>query len=212
MTFRSLLCWTALAAAPVCSAQQWEVAAMGGFGTTWNTAISNGDGSVSAGLRNGPVFGAAFASNDYRLIGGEVGYLWRQGGLKLRGGGQEPDFGGHAQFADFRILLHFAPKGARIRPFVAAGGGLAVYTGSGAESSGQPLNSFAALTHTRQTELALSVAAGVKGQWTRRLGWRLEARDYLTPFPDRVIAPAPGTSGGGWLHNSLLVAGIVVVF
>jgi hypothetical protein len=205
--------FAALALAPLCAAQEWEIGAMAGYGFTPTSTISNGSGSVDAGLKSGPVFGATLASNDYRWLGGEATYLYRMGDLKLSGSAKDAGgFGAHTQFGDFRLLVHFAERGSPVRPFVAGGGGVAVYTGTGQESSGQPLNSFAALTATRQLKPMVSAAAGVKVRISQHVGLRLEVRDLMTPFPDQVIAPVPGTTAGGWLHNVMPMVAVVGVF
>jgi hypothetical protein len=92
------------------------------------------------------------------------------------------------------------------------GGGVAVYEGTGTESSSQPLNNIVALTHTRDVNPMFSAAAGLKYRITRHVGLRFELRDYMTSFPDQVIAPVPGATSGGWLHNFAPMAGIVGVF
>jgi Outer membrane protein beta-barrel domain len=193
-------------------AQQWEAGGLGGFGVTHNISVSNSAGSVTTGLKNGLALGAFGGSNDYRYFGGEASYIYRQSDLKLKGLGREVGFGGHTQFVDFRLLLHFADRQAHIRPFVAVGGGVAVYSGTGAESASQPLNSFAALTQTRETKPMVSGALGVKMRLGTHVGLRFEFRDYATPFPSRMIAIVPGASASGWLHNFMPVAGISGIF
>ena len=41
---------------------------------------------------------------------------------------------------------------------------------------------------------------------------RLEIRDYITPFPKQVVAPAPGAKLKGWLHDFVPMVGIGVRF
>jgi len=198
--------------APLSTAQKWEFGGLGAFGFTPAVPISNQIGSVSTGIKTGPVFGVTLASNDYKHLGGEGSYLYRRGDLKLGGLGTDTNFSAYTHFLDFRMVYHFAPRGAKVRPFVAAGGGVAMYAGTGRESSTQPLNNFAALTATHQTEPMISVAGGVKMQLSPRVGLRFELRDSITPFPNKVIAPYPGSTGGGWLHNFTPMVGIVTVF
>jgi hypothetical protein len=209
--FYGMIC-AGLLVAPAAMAQEWEAGALGGYAFTKNTTIRNPAGSVSAGFKNGPAFGFFAGSNEYRYLGGEASYLYRQADVKLGGGGSEVSFSGHTQFVDFRFLLHFAETNARVRPFVAIGGGVAVYSGTGAESATQPLNNFAALTHTRDVKPMLSAAAGLKYRFAPHAAVRFEFRDYVTPFPDKVIAPVPGASAGGWLHNLIPLVGIEGVF
>jgi hypothetical protein len=37
-------------------------------------------------------------------------------------------------------------------------------------------------------------------------------RDYMTPFPQRVVAPGPGASVGGWLHDFVPAASLGMAF
>jgi hypothetical protein len=41
---------------------------------------------------------------------------------------------------------------------------------------------------------------------------RLEAHDFLTPFPKNVIAPAQGSTVGGWLQDFVVMAGLSFTF
>lgn len=202
----------ALAFSCCATAQVWEMGALGGYGFTDNVTVKNGTNSATAGLKSGPMFGFVAGSNDYNRFAGEASYIYRYSDLKLSGAGSDVSFGGHTQFVDFRFLVHFADREQRLRPFVAIGGGVAVYTGTGQESAGQPLNTLAALTHTQETKPMLSAAAGVKYRVSRHVMIRGEFRDYVTPFPDSVIAPAPGAAAGGWLHNFCPLFGVVGTF
>jgi len=37
-------------------------------------------------------------------------------------------------------------------------------------------------------------------------------RDYITPFPNKVIAPAPGAKVGGWLQDFVPMFGVSWTF
>ena len=203
---------TIAVAVPLVSAQDWELGALGGYGLTRDATVKGSAGSVSAGLKASPVFGFFGGANEYKYLAGEASYLYRPSDLRVKGNGKEVTFGANVQFVDFRLLIHFAEREARFRPFVAIGGGVAVYTGTGAESSTQPLNNIVALTHTRDTKPMLSGAAGVKYRLTQHVGLRFEFRDSLSSFPDRVMAPVPGGSTSKWLNNMAPMFGIAGVF
>lgn len=197
-----------LLAAPAALAQEWEAGALGGYAFSPEVTVRSDAGSVSTGFKKGPAFGFFAGSNEHRYLGGEISYLYRGADIKLNGAGSEASFGAQTHFVDFRFLVHFAETSARLRPFVAVGGGVAVYSGAGAESAAQPLNNIVALTHTRDTKPMLSAAAGFKYRFGDHVGARVEFRDLVTPFPDQVIAPVPGASAGGWLHNFVPLFGI----
>ncbi len=118
----------------------------------------------------------------------------------------------YTQFAAASLLFHLTPRSARLRPFVSVGGGGAFYSGTGRESASQPLNSYVALTHTRETKGMVCGGAGLKYRVGGKLGVRVEIRDYATPFPSRILASAPGASGASWLHHIVPSAGIVWTF
>jgi hypothetical protein len=42
--------------------------------------------------------------------------------------------------------------------------------------------------------------------------FRAEMRDYMTPMPRKVIAPAIGASAGGLIHDFLFLGTISVLF
>jgi hypothetical protein len=194
------------------SAQQWEAGALGGYSISRENGIKAGSTSGSVKFESAPVYGFFAGSNDYRFLGGEASYLYRGGNLNLSGPGRSISFDSHTQFIDFRLVVHFSPRESRLRPFLAVGGGVALYSGTGVESAAQPLGTLAALTHTRETKPMVSGAAGVKFRLTPHFGFRAEFRDYVTPFPNRLVAPPPGSSISGWVHNFVPVVGIVGVF
>jgi Outer membrane protein beta-barrel domain len=198
--------------APLAAGQTWEAGVLGGFGITPETSVTSAAGSASTGFKNGGTFGIFGGANDYSYIGGEASYLYRLSDLKVASGGTQVNFAGHTQFLDFRFLVHFASREKRFRPFVALGGGVAIYSGTGEPNAAQPLNNFVALTNTRETKPMASGAAGIKYRLTQHLGLRFEFRDYATPFPNRLISPAPGVSLNGWLQNFEAIGGIAGVF
>jgi hypothetical protein len=197
-----------LLTAPAGLAQDWEAGALGGYSFTPEVTVQNTAGSVSTGFKHSPLFGFFAGATEHRYLGGEASYLYRLGDIKANSGGQEVSFGAQTHFVDFRFLVHFATTEASVRPFVAIGGGVAVYSGTGAESADQPFGNVVALTHTRDTKPMLSAAAGIKFRISRHFGARVEFRDFVTPFPDKVIAPYPGANAGGTLHNMVPLAGI----
>ena len=112
----------------------------------------------------------------------------------------------------YDFLLHFAPSEAHIRPFVAAGAGVKVYSGTGKEQAFQPLSNIGLLTRTNQLEPLVSVGAGLKVSLAKAMLLRLEVHDYLTPFPKNVIAPAQGAKISGWLSDFVVSGGLSFLF
>jgi hypothetical protein len=198
--------------APLAVAQQWEAGGLGGFSFNPSTTVTNSSGTATTGFKNGFLVGAFAGSDDYARLSGEASYIFRQSDSMVSSGGQEVDFAGHTQFLDFRMLVHATSRESRIRPFVAIGGGVAIYSGTGQPNAAQPLNDFVALTNTRETKPMISGAGGIKCRLSQHVGLRFEFRDYATPFPNRLIAPVPGTTVGGWAQNFVVMGGISGIF
>jgi hypothetical protein len=196
------LALTGLLAAGVACAQEWEVGAIGGYGYAPHLTVNKGSASAENGISSGGVVGVFAGDDMYKFWSGELRYLYRFDDLKLSSGNvTTPNFGAHTHIITTDFLGHFRPKGSTFRPFIAFGGGAKVMVGSGIESAGQPLGSFAALTATHEILPVGDVGAGVKIDLHKNLRLRVEMRDYISPAPNKVIAPAPGASLGGVLND-----------
>ena len=73
------------------------------------------------------------------------------------------------------------------------------------------------ITATKMTEKGKefnipTFGGGVKAKISRRVMFRAEVQDYLTPFPRQVIAEGPGAKINGMLHDIVFTAGIGFVF
>lgn len=198
-----------LAGAPAVWAQKWEVGVAGGgsFYTsqTFTNPLGNGEGKLTDGF----IVSAWLGNNTGRMLGGELRYDYEQSDLQLTSNGSKVTFGGaHTNAVHYDFLLNFAPHESRVSPFVAGGVGIKDYTGSGKEQVFQPLSNIALLTKTSQFKPLISVGAGLKFQVASNVQFRVEVHDFLTPFPDKVIAPALGSKVGGWLSDFAATAGL----
>jgi hypothetical protein len=63
-----------------------------------------------------------------------------------------------------------------------------------------------ALTATKETLGMVDVGAGVKINLHRHVRFRVEMRDFISPAPTNVIAPAPGATVHG-IMNDIQVLG-----
>lgn len=190
----------------------WEVGALGGFGFSNDLTIKSFQGSANASLAPGGALGVFGGEDMYNYISGEARYLYRYSDLRLSSAGTTVDFGGHTHLLTGNFLFHFRPRQSRVRPFIAAGGGISVLTGTGAESANQPLGSFAALTNTHETLPTADIGVGVKFNLQKHLRLRLEIDDYISPRPSKVIAVAPGATGSGWLNDVVGFGGLSFTF
>jgi hypothetical protein len=184
--------------------QNWQagVAAGGGFARSLPVAGAKAD------LTRAPVFGAFLGQDVSRYLGGEIRYTLRTGDLRLRAGSTKAVFRGQSHLVHYDVLVHATPPASPVRPFLAAGAGVRVTRGTGAESAYQPLMEYALLTRTRQVQPVISFGGGVKIRAGRRMVVRVELRDYASPFPGEVIAPAPGVHAGNWLHDVTPMIGL----
>lgn len=189
-------------------AQGWHAGVSAGGGWARSIAVA----SARADLTRAPVFSVFLGQDAGRRWGGEVRYALRAGDLRLRAGSATARFRAQSHLVHYDVLLHAVPAGRAVRPFLAAGGGVRVTRGTGAENAYQPLMDVALLTRTRQLQPVISLGAGVKIQTGRRMLVRVEVRDYASPFPDQVIAPAPGVRAGNWLHDWTPMVGCGLTF
>jgi hypothetical protein len=201
-----------LVCAPVAMAQNWEVG-VGVGGAFYNSqTFSNAVGSANASLASGLVTSAWLGNNSHNHWGGEVRYDYENTELKLSSGATSASFAANTQAIHYDFLYHFTSQEAPVRPFVAAGGGVKFFHGTGKETVSQPLQSIGLLTKTTETKGLISVGAGVKFNFARIFQLRVEAHDYITPFPTKVITPNVGTKTGGWLMDFVPMAALAVTF
>lgn len=211
-TRTGLILAAALVAALPASAQRWEFGA-GAAGTFYTSKDVNAASlKAKAGFKSGWGASAWLGNDMHPYIGGEIRYMFQQNDLKLESGGTQYTFGARSQTIHYDFLLHAAPRGSKVRPFVAVGGGFRGYTGTGQEVAVQPLNQFAFLTKTSEWVPVVSVGGGIKFMPAKRLAFRAEFRDYISPVPNNVIAAAPGAKIDGWFHNFVALFGVSVLF
>jgi hypothetical protein len=204
----------ALLIAPAAMAQKWEFG--GGLGGSFYLShdVTNGSTSASTKIATNIASSVWLGDNASGKWGGEVRYDYQRGDLRLEQGGVAAAFGGESHSIHYDILWHATPRGSKVRPFLAAGGGMKVYRGTGQEVLFQPLSQYALLTKGKDIRPVLSLGAGVKWQITENFQFRVEVHDYITPFPDEIIVPNVGSSisGAGVLQNIVPMAGIAYTF
>ena len=168
--------------------------------------------SGEAGFKTGAGFGLTLGHNMYRHIGGEVRYSMLLNDMKLEAAGGSVAFGSQAHAISYDLLVHFQPFGAKVRPYASFGGGLKYFRGTGTETAFQPLIEYAVLTRTSEIRPMASFGGGVKIALGRKMQFRIDVHDYFTAIPTKLIAPVPGASLGGWMHNIVPSGGIGFTF
>jgi hypothetical protein len=209
----SVFLFAALVCAPAAMAQKWEVGVGVGGAFYTSQTFTNAIGSANASLNNGLVASAWLGSNTRAHFGGEIRYDFEHTNLRLTSGGSNATFGAVTHAIHYDVLWHFASDEASVRPFVAAGAGVKMFSGTGTEIPNQPLAGIGLLTKTNQTTPLISFGGGVKFHIGNRIQLRVEVHDYLTPFPTKVIAPSLGSKGGsGWLMDFVPMAALSFTF
>src|SRR5579885_1725024 len=190
----------AFAFGPCCFAQKWEVGLAGGYGFYNDATVKPASGgSAELGFQRQFAAGAALDEDVSEHIGGELRYTFRGGDSRIHSGGTEATMQAMSQAIDYDFLFYATPRHARVRPFLAAGGGIKRYDGTGFASATQPLANFARLRNGHQVEGMLSVGGGIKAYLSDRWVLRVNFRDFATPVPDNLFATSRSTKVSGWL-------------
>jgi hypothetical protein len=206
---RGVLVLAAGALAAPAFAQHWEVGGLGGGSFYTKKSVTSPAGTGDVGFKNGYVVGGLVGNDMYNYMGGELRYEYVRGALMVKSGGTEATMSGEAHAIHYDFLVYATRRGSHIRPFLAAGGGVKVFRGRGPDVVFQPLNRLALLTRTNEVKGLGSFGAGVKVRIGEHLGVRVEFRDFITPFPKKVIAPSIGASiSSGIIHDFVPMVGV----
>jgi hypothetical protein len=189
--------------------KELEVGALGLI-SDYRAVTVSGPGGASGEVGPGLGFSGGFVlgQNMSNRWGGEFRYLYFRNDLELSSGGQEASLGAQSHAVHYDVLYYLSAPDARVRPYVAFGGGVKHYQGTGSEDPFQPLSSLALLTKTSESKLMGDAGVGVKFRIGRRAVVRLEFRDYVTGVPQEVIAASPGAKIDGILHQLAPLFGI----
>jgi len=183
-----------------------------GFGIMRDATINNPSGSATAGFDNRFVAGAVIGEDLYPHFSGEFRYMFRDDDLVLKSGGQKVNMDGDSHLLHYDLLFHPTARESRIRPFIAAGGGIRLFRATGHEYANQPFSDFALLTTTNEVKPLISMGGGVKAKLTEHTVLRVDFREYISPFPENLFVTAPGAKIHGWLYDSVPFAGLSFVF
>jgi opacity protein-like surface antigen len=208
----AILAAAVLALSPAARAQNWEFGGGAGGSFYPSNTVTNGSASASLGAQTNIAAGLWLANNINDKWGGEVRIDYARGDLKLSNSATQTTFNSEAYALHYDFQYHFSHATARIRPYVAAGGGVKYYRGIGSQVLFQPLSQFVLLTQGTQLEPMISVGGGLKFKITEHLGFRLEVHDYITPVPKDIITPNIGSKISGWMQDITPMAGISYLF
>jgi hypothetical protein len=208
---RLLVVCASVAAVPAAWGQKWEIGGAVGGGFYTSQDITSPGGTASAKIDTGLAGSIWVGDNGQGKWGGELRYDYQMGDLHLSQNSTSASFGAHSQDVHYDFLWHFAGGESPIQPFVAFGGGIKIYEGTGAAVVYQPLSNIALLTKAQDLVAMASAGAGIKVKLASHVNLRLDIHDYITPFPKQVITPVTNKTPG-WLQDFVPMAGLSFVF
>jgi len=197
-----------LAAGSGSPAQQGEFGAAAGYGAYRNASVYAPAGKAAAGFRNRFVFSLVLGEDLYQRLAGEARYTYQDGDPFLEAAALQTNIQGQSHAFHYDLLFHVRERAAKLRPFVAVGGGVKIYRPSGPENPDHPLGEIARLTTSTDAAPLMTAGGGVKYSLRRDLLLRVDFRDYITPFPKNLIAPAPFGTARGIFHQLTAMVGI----
>jgi len=202
--------------AGLCQAQGWEVGGIAGYGaySTDATIFNSAGETARAGFHPGLALGAVLSEDPYDYIGGEVRYLFRWGSPELQFQGTRATIGGYSNVVVYDFLVYMKPRQSRIRPYVAAGAGVKVFTGSNPRFLilTQPLTQFAVLQPCTHVEPAVSLGGGVTYRVRRHVSLSADFRTYMTPLPGGLFRTTQLSAIRGWLYDFVPQVGVSYTF
>jgi hypothetical protein len=193
-----------LAAAASGFAQQWEVGAVGGGSFLNTVSVSSPAGSATAGFKDGVVGGIFVGQNLYAHLSGEIRYEYFQTDLEIKAGSTTGSFAGREHAIHYDLLLHTNNRTSPVQAFAAVGFGVKIFEGTGPQTSYQPTELYGLMTQTHELKPMGSVGGGLKFKLSQHVYLRLEARDFISPFPTKVITPPSGSVKYGSVLNDLV--------
>jgi opacity protein-like surface antigen len=208
---RSACAWIMLVGAASLHGQQWEFGAGAGGSFYPNKTLDSSVGSAKVGFKPNVAGGLWLGNTMGERFGGELRYTYSRGDAKVSSGGTDVAFGAQSHAIYYEFLIYTAPTSSRVRPFLAVGGGIKGYQGTGTERADQPLQQYAALTKTTEWKGLVTFGGGVKWNITDSVLLRAEVRDFTTQFPKEVILPV-SSGAPGWIHNIVPMVGISYLF
>ncbi len=195
---------------------RFEISGVGGasFYRDVEATGNNPPRTAKAGFFNGVAVGAVWSQTGRQHWGGEFHYLFQTNNMRLRAGqgtSGTADFSAQSHSFHYDVLLYGARREARVRPFIAAGPGLKVYTANGQPRAFQPLGSTVAFSRESVLKFLFSGGGGVKFRIAKNAVFRLDFRDYVTGIPKNFTA-LPGVRISGQFHNFVGTAGVGIYF
>jgi len=196
----------------IASAQTWEFGTGLGYGIYHNGSIISSGGTAVAGIKNRFTVTGYVTEDLFEYFSGEIRYVYHDGDTFLRSGSTQGIVQAQSHTLTYDALIHFKPRGARIRPYVGGGLGAKYYNTTGPVPSPQPLPRIALLTNQTEWKPAFDFGGGVRVQVRNHLTVRGDFRDYITVFPHNLFLPVANATTRGIFHQFTPMFGIGVNF
>lgn len=210
--------WARIAAVCFCTAAacaaegEWEAGAVAGYGFYRDATVFAPAGRARAGIRDRFAAGAVLAENMYEHLSGEVRYTYQDGDPFIAARGVRLNVQGQSHTFHYDVLVHLRGRRHMLRPYVSAGAGAKLYRVSGPPLMEQPLGDIAVLTTRDDWRPVVALGGGVKLRAHRRLVVSFDFRHFITPFPSRLIEPAPFATPRGLFQQFTPMVGMSYSF
>lgn len=207
-TARVLGVCLAAALAPAAFGQSWEFGGGAGGGFFLPKDVKRPSETAKFKIQPGVAASAWLSNNTSDHWGGEIRYTYQSGQMQLKQGSTTAKFDGERHTMHYDFQWHATDRDATARPYIAFGGGVRVFRGTGAEQLTQPLSRFALLTKTQEMQGMFSVGAGIKTKLSEHWQLRVDVHNYISRFPKEVATPNLGSQVGGWVHDIVPIVGL----
>jgi hypothetical protein len=194
--------------AGLCLAQQWEIGGAIGYGVYTSARVNGPGAEAQVGIGNRFAAGAVVTENLYDHFSGEVRYTYQDGDPFISFNGRRANIQGQSHTFTYDVLFQARGREARLRPYLAAGVGGKYYRTTGPEPLVQPAPGIALLLPRNEWKPVASLGGGVSYVVARRVVFRADFRDYITPFPSHLFLPVNLATDRGIFHQFTPLFGI----
>jgi hypothetical protein len=118
-----------------------------------------------------------------------------------------------AHAVHYDLIVHTARRNSSLQAYAAFGGGMKLFDGTGTPAAYQPTEIYGYMTQATDVKPMASVGGGISLKLSPRFLLRIEARDFITPFPTKVITPPSNAVKYGSILNDIVpMVGLEYVF
>lgn len=197
----------------VSRAQNWEIGGSVGYGAYRSGTVFGGNGqTATAQVLNRFTAGAVVGEQTSEYISGELRWTYQDGHVVLTSRAVREEIVAQSHALTYDVLFHLKARDRRLRPFIAAGGGVKGYIANGPPPLQNPLSGVASLVARDEWKPVLDIGGGIKYRAAKNVLLRLDFRDYISTFPKRQIVPAPNSTARGIFQQFTPMFGVSYMF